>query len=71
MLGGIRSKLCEWKVCLCKGGFGEAKLPILRARKRQGFHVGNKRGWEVILGRFALGRMRSMGSFAVGRSAFL
>ncbi len=36
MLEGIRGRLCEWKVCLCKGGFAEAKLSILSARKRRG-----------------------------------
>ena len=62
-LGGVRGRLCggklSWEegVCgkLCDGrlcqGKARANLSILRARKRRGLHMGNKRSWGGLVGK--------------------
>ena len=55
--------------------FAEAKPLILRARKRRGFHMGNKRSWEVLLVGFAvessLGKKAFVESFARAKLSIL
>ncbi len=53
-----------------KESFPEAKPTILRARKSQGFHLGNERSWEALLGNGAFIAKTSKAGF-IYRSPFL